>query len=586
MEYNDRDYVKNERKAVERMANQIRIPFLDSVIGYLMSENTMISRSSLRKVGDYFSKFRTDMFNADYELELRIHIIHGLTKHRIRRNVRDRAVLESSVPGEGEYREDAINFLQYDVAELDTSSIEVIDEEICEKIKYAKVSAMMPEFDAMFLDLDDGNFANLGNFMAERVEPLFTNIQNELRTIQKFDKNVSKDFNLSRNSMLPQLERTSAIRRAPGANIRTGLQALNSLLGGKGFESGKVYIMLGVSNRWKSGFLLSCIFWFVMYNTTIECMDRTKKACALYLTLENDGFETTERVVAGMADGEDSTDDTLIMRKEPEELFQEMFDNGFNDENVQVFFKYRYTRSVSAADINGMCRELNEDGFEVRLVVVDYVLRMNSIEKQVDERVRVGTIANELSDNVAKELHVPVVSASQLNKVAQLKVEELAAKGEANAGLNMGNSMVAESFQLIQNVDVVLIGDKEENIDSFGDPLDYYVVKHTKRRGRDTKSLKHFIQPFVKNNGMRLVEDESILPHDVKPQGMWLDKLDSIVQTNDKPQRQVVNQSKPPKRRTNPETIVKAGNTVKKAKAKKLKKPVEAMNTVQPPREI
>ena len=534
-----------------KMAERMEFEFLNSVISYLMTENKYVTTSSLKKIANYFEMFNLNMFNSDREIQLRIYIIQRLIRFRVNKKIKNREILIANVPGEGDFKEEVLEYFDYNLNELSSNDIEVVDESICDKIKWAKLLAMIPDLRTMIMDLEEDNFSNLGSFIEDVVEPLLTTAHQEMKNIRKFEKTTSKDFNLERESFLSIIEETSELRNSPAANIRTGLQALNSMLGGKGFESTRVYIMLGVSNRWKSGFLLNVIFWFVRYNQQITTLDPTKKPCALYLTLENDIYETLERTVSSEANDESNLKDSLFLRKKPEELFQEMFDNGFNDKNVNVFFKYRYTRSIDSYDVAGMIDELYDEGWEVRLVTIDYIARMNSINKESEERFRIASIVDQLSAHVAKEKHVPVVSASQLNRQAQIKIEEAITNGESNIAFKMGNSMVAEAYGLIQNADFVMIGDKEKNYDEQGNRQDYYVIKNSKLRGRDTGAVNKFVQPFKLNNGMRLVEDESIDIDGIKPKCRAIDKLADIAEYNAKPSREIINKNRKPPLRKN-----------------------------------
>ena len=146
-------------------------------------------------------------------------------------------------------------------------------------------------------------------------------------------------------------------------------------------------------------------------------MDPSLKPAFLYLTAENDIYETTERVSAILLDmdafdQESFEEDTDFFRDLTADDLQELLvDNGIvNDERCQLFFKYRKNMSVSMLDVEAMVEDARIAGYEIRGVAIDYTKRVRSIEAMKEENERLGAVTNDMS-SFAKQFNMPVLTA-------------------------------------------------------------------------------------------------------------------------------------------------------------------------------
>jgi len=283
--------------------------------------------------------------------------------------------------------------------------------------------------------------------------------------------------------------------------IKTGITALNAMLGG-GWYVGRTYLMLALPNNWKSGFLLNSMIWALKYNQHIKPKDPTKTMVALYISLENGRAETVERVF--------NYSSTNSVRKT---AFVDFTDNiseslDLKNSKIKLAIKYSESRTMSTNDIEDVILELGNNGYEVVVVAVDYILRALPNDKRLASTGSpydvLGIIGTELN-NLSKRLMVPIITASQLNRNGELAIEEGVKKNKVGLVELLGRSYVGDSKKLLDDFDDVYIIQPESN------PIDistkYLGIKHAKGRGRRSdNAVPVFYVPFD-GNKFRLQED-------------------------------------------------------------------------------
>jgi len=222
------------------------------------------------------------------------------------------------------------------------------------------------------------------------------------------------------------------------------------------------------------------------------------------LSLENDMAETFERIINNKFDNklkgiELSTED-----------FVEQINHYFKTENegkVNIFFKYRPNKSCTTLEIEAMLDEIEDSGFECRLLIVDYLKRMKSLDPacNTEERLRLGEVVNDLSV-LAKTRHMPVITASQLNREASKRVEDDKSSRKIGVTKNLQISHIGGSWDINENTDVGIIINIEEIELSSGEVIKVLGFKRTKFRGEGGSPI-YFLHPFEENNGIKLKED-------------------------------------------------------------------------------
>lgn len=263
----------------------------------------------------------------------------------------------------------------------------------------------------------------------------------------------------------------------------------------------------------------------------MQCVDKTKRPAALYITQENDMEETMGRYFS-YCNGFDDEGKVL-----PTERLLELFkENRLYEGKWAICMKYRPKNSISTADIESIINEVEADeDVEVKILVHDYIKRIKPEFPTGDVRIDLGEVANDFS-TLAKSRKIPVITANQLNRQAYGILEETTStpmggkkvegdnlgKKKLDQGRQLNANMISESQLILENVDIAFGSHREEGPDG----KIYLAFKKFKDRSDRSGKIAHdeyFVHPFEDGNGMRLLEDVDL------DKSMSLSGMDSIL---------------------------------------------------------
>jgi hypothetical protein len=246
-------------------------------------------------------------------------------------------------------------------------------------------------------------------------------------------------------------------------------------------------------------------FWAcsAQFNPAYATRDPTRRPCVLYITQENSRVETLERMLS-YAHGA-----TASFAGVPEDDMVRALGEAFSSETCAFSFKFRPSRSISPADIDAMIYDEWMAGYEVVMVVHDYIKRLKADEQFGDARhLELGSIVDGLHI-IAEKYGVPVMTGMQLNRAAYTAIDAALKAGKLDGVKDLGAGNVGESINVFENADVVLFQGRMvvESLDAM-----YLTVKRGKMRGRSLGGPDFFAQPFDQDadgniNEMRLAED-------------------------------------------------------------------------------
>ena len=389
---------------------------------------------------------------------------------------------------------------------LGDEAIHWLDRYLETELRYMFIYDYEDMFHRMSSLLTDGLYDNEKRDVVQGTMQRLEGFMREAKAAEAVSGFRLHDFVTDSPHFISSLRDTHRRRSMPQSMIRSGLRRLNQTLGG-GFQSGRVYTILGRSGDWKSGLLLNIALWACSrrYNDRFLLKDPTRRPCVLYLTQENDRDETIERFYSYQEGVQQSLGSSTV--EHLEDSMMSLFDKTRS--HCQIAFRFRPDRTIDTGDLSSMVKELYLEGYEVVMVVQDYIKRIRPVETFRDARhLELGQVVNDLS-TLAKEHQVPVITAMQLNRAGYEKIRQAQEHGGMESLAKVGASDIGESINIWENSDVILlIGRTVSRM--LGD-RQFLEISRAKMRGRSPSALTRFAYPFVMDgdlvNEMRLDED-------------------------------------------------------------------------------
>lgn len=467
---------------------------LDLMCCYVISENRNIRRSHLINMRNLFAMINMDIYRNDQEKLKRINFINKGLEGKLSEGLRDPYVVIKYING-GIFENDIIdpNNLIY---ELSNEELEWINKTVSESLKYSFIYNDMDKMIDVCTRFKAADYSSRGMIVKE-FEELIDDFKTKFRRAKVESENEAM-FSLRQGYFEDTVKDIHEQLSNPSARLICGMHGLNDLFGG-GVENGRCYMFFGMAGTFKSGMLLSLAYQIKKYNKNIRTKDPSKRPAVVILTMENTVKETVERlfnmstVSSNIRDF--NSDQVINMLKTQGELYM-------NDESpIDIIIKYKPNGSVDTGYLYTLVEELEDEGVETICLIQDYVRRIRSAYKQPDIRLELGEIVNEFKV-FASIKDIPVISAAQLNREASRTIETATQAKKSDLIRLLGRSNIGESMLMIDNLDWASLISIE--YDSAGNK--YLGFNRIKMRIRETER-SIFYQPFVKDNGMKLIED-------------------------------------------------------------------------------
>lgn len=294
------------------------------------------------------------------------------------------------------------------------------------------------------------------------------------------------------------------VRKAkmPTAVLQTGIRQLNAILS-PGFQAGRLYLILGLTGRFKSGTLLNITDQICKFNPQIRPVEDGMRKTVLFISNEN----TIEETYARLIDMYSGVDDDIV-RMSPEEAMQVLKENGhyrFSDtEGITIEFRYYRNMEINTGDIYTIINELHDEGFEAIALVLDYIARIGSVSNAQEERFRLANVAKELK-GIATYYSIPVITAQQVNREGNGIIDAAMRDDKADLAKFLGTTAVSESYGLIFEADWVALVNLEKR---RSDDQWFLTFNRLKIRGKqDPLAVTYFNHPFVDAKRIRLETD-------------------------------------------------------------------------------
>ena len=472
----------------------------DILCRYMLQSVHLIRIEHIVNLRKLLSVLDPSTYENDPEKMKRINFLNKAIEARVDKNVGDRDLILTYVNGGLTFK---IDFLDYDHIDLSEKEISMVSSLITEALQYSFMYSAADRMQDILTRFKTSDYNNRGNIVRE-YEAEIDRVKNEFRKVKLDDDINDVTFSLRNGVFENAITNTWNLITSPSRRLMTGMQGLNEMIGG-GFESGRVYMFLGVAGVGKSITLLNLLYQIKNYNIHYRTKDPTKTPCIVLLTMENTVVETITRLFdlviessKGMANYE--LDDVINKLRTEGKLC-------INDSSpIDIVIKYKRNKSVNTSYLYTLYDDLSDDSYEPIVFIQDHIKRIRSVDFTTDLRLELGDIVNEFKV-FAADKDIPMITVSHLNREATKILEEAMKKGNQDNGKLIGRSTIGESLLMVDNLDCGITLTKDWDRDGNC----YMTFNRIKMR--DKGSTRDYIaQPFLPGSEIRLIEDVGGIP--------------------------------------------------------------------------
>ena len=497
MDITRREKYKNSGRTTSFAKKTIDINFdlvsLDIMCSYVLSENRNIRRGQLINMRNLFDIIDMQLYINDVEKIKRIKFIKKALEGRILHNLKEPSLIFKYT--NGGIIDDDMSQLK-DFATMSGEELNWINNTVSSALKYAFIYNDIDRMLELCTRFKASDYANRDEIVTE-FEGLINEIQAKFRRVKVQDMSQIT-FSLRKDVFEESLQDIYDRITNPSSRLVTGMQGLNELLGGA-FQSGRVYMLLGLTGGGKSLTLLNICYQLKKYNKNYKTKDPTKIPVIVYMTQENNVEESVQRLYEMAVDRGEMINFTV------EEIKHLLVTEGelyLSDESpIDIIIKYVPDRSVDTGYLYTLTEDLEDEGYEVIALVQDHVKRMRSCYPSADIRLELGAIVNEFKV-FAQLKDIPVITNSHLNRDAAKTVDEGSKNNKADLTRMLGRANIGESMLMLDNLDgAFLIG---QEFDAEG--RRYMAFSRIKLRYKASPRT-YICQPYVSDTSIKLVED-------------------------------------------------------------------------------
>ena len=307
-------------------------------------------------------------------------------------------------------------------------------------------------------------------------------LYNDLSKLQSVNKlETEKDyFIISDDKSIDELSDTLIKHISSNYSFfKTGFDLFDRYV--EGFESSSVHLITAPSNHGKSLFMVNLCLTMIQQNIN----DFQENDLVMFVTLEDDKFKLLRRFCsifgnyppdlikllyrrfyeADKAASIYATDNSL--KSKQKKMVNNLLKTSILETTqgkVSLSVHHSSENTFSPGDLSKMMDKLKVDGYNVKMVFVDYVdvmvptVNRYTAAKDYDMQ---GQIVQELR-NISRQHKVPVITATQNNKSSE------------NLTVPLDNTLIGDSYKKVRYSDFIYMCRQ----DSFKDIFDPHVAQH------------------------------------------------------------------------------------------------------------
>ena len=486
----------------DKMELSLNVDMVDLLLEYAISNKP--SKNHQANLKQLLDVIDMNKFKSNYEIKDRIMLIRGILDLKLNEDITKIALLKEQCKQNNPDLIELIDNTTWSNSSLQSNDIKLINKWIEQHMQYYYFYIEMPSIVQIWEScMKQGFSMNVDalNEVNERLNRLIVRMKNT-----EISTGILREFNFAAPNVTDLIKYTVEKAQKPSAILQTGIRNLNAILG-PGFRGGKLYTILGMSGKFKSGTLLNIADQITKFNPALEKVENGKRNTLLFITMENSIEETIERLYGMYADETDS-----YINSTPEQVIEILKTKGKfiicddTADGIAIEIRYYANMEINTADLYRIIDDMENNNQHVIGLILDYIKRINSVyQHHGDETLRVTYVSKELK-TLALTYDIPVITAQQINRVGNATVDAAMRDGKKDLIRFVGNADIGGAWSVIEESDWVAIINLEKHAKT--EKL-YLTIKRTKNRSgkSDVSMMDYFNHPFTNERSLRLMTD-------------------------------------------------------------------------------
>lgn len=494
-----------KRKSVvaeNKVKLNIDVDMCDILIQYSLSKYP--SNNHLANLKNLLNVLDIESYIYNYDVYNRLLLVKFILDARINKGLSAMTLIKNYALEQDVAVKELADNVKWSDTELNTGDVKAVNEYVDDKLKYYFFEQMMPRIIQKWNDCQKTGF-NTDTATLREINDMMAKLVTTMQSTT-IATGLLRRFRFSAPDVADVLQYIVNKAHRPTSILQTGIRQLNAILG-PGFRSGKLYVFLGLSGKFKSGTLLNIADQIRQFNPQLENVVDGKRNAIIFITMENDIEETIERVFSMYA-----PPDSSLITASYEQVYDAIINNGkyiYTDtKGIDIDIRYFQNLEISTKDIYDIIDEAEREGEHCIGIILDYIKRIeSSLNSNGDEILRASYVAKELK-NIAEYYQIPVITAQQINRTGNQTVDAAMKDGKSDLIRFIGNSDIGGAWSVIEEADWVCIVSLERQLSTGKLFLSF---KRTKQRAgarsHEAFASDYFNHPFSPYSEMRLETD-------------------------------------------------------------------------------
>lgn len=481
-------------------APKIDVGMAKILVSYTLSKHT--TGLQLAAVKKFIDALDIQKYASNYDIYSRLILSRKIAHARTDDGLTQLDLIKTKVSGDDASLEKLIKETKWANNLLSPADNNMVTNFVDEKLRYYFFYSEMPEIVKIYeriinadgFDMSSSDLADLNARMCNLA------LMMQPTTIST---GLMRQFNFSDPNIMDAIKFIVDKANKPASVLQTGIRHLNSLLG-PGFRGSKLYTILGMSGKFKSGTLLNLADQIRKFNPQLEDVVDGKRNTILFITMENSIEETIERVFSMYSPAGEK-----ILKRSSEEVYQIITETGgytYTDKKgIDIQFMYFSNMEINTAKIYNIIDDMEKNGAHCIALILDYIKKIDSVfDHHGDDVQRMTYVARELK-TIAEFYNIPVITAQQINRMGNAIIDAAMRDGKEDLLRFIGNSDIGGAWGVVEESDWIALISLER---SKKNGKLYLSFKNTKNRaGKDPTISDYFNHPFCDVNDLRLETD-------------------------------------------------------------------------------